>query len=71
MELEGATRAFNFISSAGVGMKIFISDCHKGIAKWMRTKQPIIKHFFTFGMIKKVLPRSNEADKRKRFRNCR
>jgi hypothetical protein len=46
MELEGATRAFNFISSAGVGMKIFISDCHKGIAKWMRTKQPIIKHFF-------------------------
>ena len=55
MELEGATRAFNFLSSAGVGVKTFISDRHKGIAKWMRTKQPSIKHFFDIWHVSKSI----------------
>ena len=36
MELEGAKRSFNFLQTAGVAIKVFISDRHRGIAKWIR-----------------------------------
>ena len=39
MELEGAKRAFLFLQSAGVAVKAFISDRHRGIAKWIRECQ--------------------------------
>jgi hypothetical protein len=39
MELEGAKRSFEFLKSSGLKMDIFVSDRHKGIAKWIRTKQ--------------------------------
>ena len=45
MELEGAKRSFNFLKGSGLKMDIFISDRHKGIAKWIRTKQKETKHF--------------------------
>ena len=45
MELEGAKRSFNFLKGSGLKMDIFISDRHKGIAKWIRSKQKETKHF--------------------------
>lgn len=45
MELEGAKRSFNFLKGSGLKMDIFISDRHKGIAKWIKTKQKETKHF--------------------------
>jgi hypothetical protein len=45
MELEGAKRSFKFLKDSGLKMDIFISDCHRGIAKWIRTKQKTTKHF--------------------------
>ena len=45
MELEGAKRSFNFLKGSGLKIDIFISARHKGIAKWIRTKQKETKHF--------------------------
>lgn len=46
MELEGAKRAFSFLQSAGVAVKVFISDRHRGIAKWIRECQAGCAHYF-------------------------
>ena len=46
MELEGAKRAFNFLQTAGVAIKVFISDHHRGIAKWIRESQAGCSLFF-------------------------
>lgn len=40
MELDGAKRCFQFIKDAGLKVTSFISDRHKGIAKWIRESQP-------------------------------
>lgn len=45
MELEGAKRSFKFLQDSGLKMDVFISDRHKGIAKWIRTKQKQTKHY--------------------------
>jgi hypothetical protein len=45
MELEGAKRSFNFLNESDLKMDIFISDRHKGIAKWIRIKQKGTKHY--------------------------
>ena len=42
MELEGATRCFSFLKS----VLVFISDRHRGIAKWIRECQPQCSHYF-------------------------
>lgn len=46
MELEGAKRGFSFISSSGVVISRFVSDRHKGIAKWLRLQHPNVKHLY-------------------------
>ena len=46
MELEGAKRCFNFLQRMGLTVATFISDCHRGIAKWIRQFQPHTSHFF-------------------------
>ncbi|XP_068711881.1 uncharacterized protein [Montipora foliosa] len=46
MELEGAKRAFSFLQSAGLAVKVFISDRHRGIAKWIRECQAGCAHYF-------------------------
>ena len=46
MELEGAKRSFAFLKSVGLSISIFISDRHRGIAKWIRESQPRCAHFF-------------------------
>ena len=45
MELEGAKRSFKFLNESGLKMDNFISDRHKGIAKWIRTKQKGTKQY--------------------------
>ena len=45
MELDGAKRCFQFIKNAGLTITSFISDRHKGIAKWIRESQPETSHF--------------------------
>ena len=46
MELEGAKRSFGFLKSVGLSISVFISDRHRGIAKWIRESQPRCAHFF-------------------------
>lgn len=46
MELEGAKRAFSYLQSAGLVIAVFISDRHRGIAKWIRECQAGCSHYF-------------------------
>ena len=46
MELEGAKRAFRYLQSVGLKIAVFISDRHRGIAKWIRENQVECAHFF-------------------------
>ena len=46
MELEGCKRAFSFLESVGLPISIFISDRHRGIAKWVREQCPNTAQFF-------------------------
>ena len=46
MELEGAKRSFSYLKSVGLSISVFISDRHRGIAKWIRECQPGCEHFF-------------------------
>lgn len=46
MELEGAKRAFRYLKSVGVSIGVFISDRHRGIAKWIRNDAKKTVHFF-------------------------
>ena len=46
MELEGAKRSFSFLCSSGVVIYKFVSDRHKGIAKWLRLQHPNIAHLY-------------------------
>ena len=45
MELDGAKRCFQFVKDAGLKISSFVSDRHKGIAKWIRESQPETSHF--------------------------
>ncbi|XP_067030157.1 uncharacterized protein [Acropora muricata] len=46
MELEGAKRAFAYLMSVGLKIAVFVSDRHRGVAKWLRECQPNTVHFF-------------------------
>lgn len=46
MELEGCKRSFSFLISSGQSLGTFISDRHRGIAKWIKECYPTIKHFY-------------------------
>ena len=46
MELEGAKRAFDYLARVGINMRVFISDRHRGIAKWIRENKPNTSHFY-------------------------
>ena len=65
MELEGAKRSFNFLKSMGLSVATFISDRHRGIAKWIRQNQPQTSHYFDIWHVarsinKKLLKASQE-----------
>ena len=46
MEKDGAQRCFGFINQAGLLIPVFISDRHKGIAKWICTCCKDTLHLF-------------------------
>lgn len=64
MELEGAKLCFHYLQRvAGLTIKTFVSDRHRGIAKWIRECQPSVTHFFdqwhiAKGLVKKLLTAS-------------
>ena len=65
MELEGAKLCFNYLQKAGLAIKVFVSDRHRGIAKWIKDCNPSVTHFFdqwhiAKGVVKKLLAASKE-----------
>lgn len=64
-ELEGCKRSFAFLQQLGLTVSEFISDRHRGIAKWIRDSCPNTKHFFDIwhvarSITKKLLKVSKE-----------
>ena len=55
MELEGAKRCFSYLKKCGLAINIFISDRHRGIAKWIRCYQKTTQHFFDLWHIAKSI----------------
>ena len=65
MELEGAKSCFEYLQRAGLAIKVFVSDRHRGIAKWIKDNNPSVTHFFdqwhiVKGVAKKLLAASKE-----------
>ena len=67
MELEGAKRCFDYLQKvARLVIKVFVSDRHRGIAKWVRECQPSVDHYFdqwhiAKGLVKKLLAASKRS----------
>ena len=67
MELEGAKRSFKEINDEGIQVETFVSDRHRGIAKWIRNEHPTTNHFFDLwhvarSLAKKLLKASKEKN---------
>ena len=45
-ELEGAKRCFAYLHGVGLLIAVFVSDRHRGIAKWVREKCLHTVHYF-------------------------
>ena len=65
MELDGAKQCFKYLRDKGVKVSSFISDRHKGIAKWIRETQPDVQHYndiwhVSKSMTKKLLKAGKE-----------
>lgn len=67
MELEGAKRCFDFLMRVkGLKIKVFISDRHKSINKWVRTSQKGTEHYYDIWHItRSVTKKMNKASKEK------
>ena len=47
MELEGAKLSFKYLKDlSGLKIPTFISDRHRGVAKWIRENHPDTRHYF-------------------------
>ena len=65
MELEGAKRCFRFLNQAGMNISVFISDRHRGIAKWLRECHKNTLHLYDIwhvckGICKDIISVSRE-----------
>lgn len=66
MELEGGKLCFDYLQGvAGLTVKVFVSNRHRGIAKWIRECHPTVTHFFdqwhvAKGLVKKLLAASKQ-----------
>ena len=58
MELEGAKRAFSYLQSVGITISVFISDRHRGIAKWIRECHVGCSHFFDIWHVARSIGKS-------------
>jgi len=45
-ELEGARRSFTYLQQLGLSITTFVSDCHKGISKWIRENCVNTTHYY-------------------------
>ena len=45
MELDTAKKCFNHIKNCGLKIDVFVSDRHKGIAKWTKESEKNIDHY--------------------------
>jgi hypothetical protein len=59
MELDGAQRCFKYLKDTGLQIPIFITDHHKGIAKWIRTSEKDLWHVCK-GLCKKIAKAGKE-----------
>ena len=57
-ELEGVKRCFGFLQRLGVKIGVFISDRHRGIAKWIRENCPGTTHFFDIWHVARSVTKS-------------
>lgn len=44
--MEGAKRCFAYLKTLGLSVGVFVSDRHRGIAKWIRENCATTKHYF-------------------------
>ena len=64
-ELEGAKRCFSYLQRLGLTIAIFVSDWHRGIAKWIRENCVNTRHYYDIwhvarSLAKKLLSLSKE-----------
>lgn len=68
MELEGAKRCFQFLKDKELSVDTFISDRHKGIAKWIKETQPKTSHYFDIWHVARSIHKKLfKASKKKGF----
>lgn len=66
MELKGAQLCFSYLQRAGLTIKVFVSDRHKGLTKWVRESQPLTTHYYdTWHIAKSVVKKLFKASKLK------
>lgn len=68
MELEGVKRTFSFLEQLGLVISVFISDRHRGIAKWIRETHLATKHFYDIWHVaRSITKRMLKASKEKGY----
>ena len=66
MELEAAKLCFTNLRKDGQEIPVFVSDWHRGIAKWIRESHPNIAHYFDqWHIAKSVVKKMLAASKNK------
>ena len=58
MELEGCKLTLKFLTSVGISIKTFITDRHRGIAKWFSTAYPKINHYFDLWHVARTITKA-------------
>ena len=58
MELEGAKSCFEYLQRAGLAIKVFVSDRHRGIAKWIKDHNPSVTPSLISGTLQREWPRN-------------
>ncbi len=46
MELIGLKRCFAALTDTGITVTTFVSDRHRGVAKWLHVSFPQVRHYF-------------------------
>ena len=66
MELEAAKLCFDHLKKSDLEISVFVSDRHRGIAKWIRENHPNITHYFDqWHIAKSVVKKMLAASKKK------
>ena len=69
MELEAAKLCFDHLKKSDPEILVFVSDRHRGIAKWIRENHPTITHYFDqWHIAKSVAKKMWQQAKRKAVR---